>query len=302
MVGYLASSFAYALGVGADTSLPLFSIGGGTEATTALQLGLMAASVIGAGAMLTQTTMGRGGRWRPYAPLAPVFVLLGYAVAVVLVDFWKTGEGPGYGSRKLLFAVVITALAATLPLAITRIDLGRAGTTAGRLIAVVAVGFVLIADTLLPRALAELRPQAWPADLPANYWSTAEVHPVADQPLTSLPIGCVFIRGDVQVPGAFPWVDAQNLGQQTYACTRMLIGLSGLEKDARPMVDWLASEWTSGKSTWSTSSGDLSALPSDVVSRDVILLNPYNQIMGNKPLADIIAEYPKIDAPPVPGS
>jgi len=127
------------------------------------------------------------------------------------------------------------------------------------------------------------------------------VRPTANQPLADLPIGCVFIRGDAQIPGAFPWNDAQNLGQQTYACTRMLIGLTGLEKDARPLVDWLADEWVNGRSTWAETSRELLQLPAGVRDRSFILLDAYNRIIGTKPLVEMIAEYPKVNASPVGG-
>lgn len=292
IAGYLASSIRYALGAGTETALPLFAISGGTEVVTPLLLGLVGVGVFGAASLLTMVVPSVSGRWSRFVPIWPVVVLLGYAVAVTMVDFWATGTGPGYGSRKMMFGVAIAITAATIPLAITRLDVGRAGLTMTRLAAVAAVGFVLIADTILPRALVEIRPQVWPAAGEGTYWGAAEVRPTGDQPLSSIPISCVYIRGDRPIPAAYPWDDAQNLGQTTYSCTRLLVGLAGLEKDARPIVDWLIDEWTNGKSTWSESSKVMAGLPAEVRARDWILLDAYARPLGPQSIDRVLVEYP----------
>ena len=287
-----SSAVASAPGAGQEL-LPLFSIGGGTEVATPILIALTIVSFVSAASFLGRCGRGRspsgfGSAIGSYLPIAPIVVLLGYAVAVALVDFWSTGTGPGYGSKKLGFAITIAVLASTIPLAVSRIDVGSRGTTPARLVTLAAIGMLLVADTLIPRALAEIRPQVWPAASPLNYWAPAEVQPTGAQPLADNPISCAFLTSAQPAPSALP------KGQLAYSCTRLLTSLAGLEPVTGPLRDWLQEEWASNKPTWSANYLALRLTPGE---RTSILLDENAQPSQVTTWDEILRRYPPTELP-----
>jgi len=310
MFSYLRSSIDFTVGVPitgsssaavaapggpAATVLPLFSISGGTEVVTPMLLLLAVAGLVGAASLSSAARQAAVAR-RPGVRAVieqskgflPLVVLMAYAGAVAIGDFWAMGTGPGYGNRKIVFAVTTVVMAATIPLAITRLDLGRRGTTPTRLAAVVLVGFLLVADTLVPRALAEIRPQAWPAESPLNMWSPAEVRPTADQPLDTNPIGCVYVTSKFPAPSALP------KGQVAYSCTRLLTSLGGVEPSTGPLREWLQREWGSNTSLWNDYYLRLQQVP---VTRPFIVLDENASPLRTATLQELLSQYPPTALP-----
>jgi hypothetical protein len=84
------------------------------------------------------------------------------------------------------------------------------------------------------------------------------------------------------VPTALP------LGQESYSCTRLLIGLTGLEGSMRGTPIFLQTDWLSQRSNWDELSelvaGDAAANP----GRSVILMNPSGGLAGIGQLEEIV--------------
>jgi hypothetical protein len=303
MFDFLRSSIGYALGVGdtasaaattggaargivalAVPSLPLFGSPGGTEEVTII-LGLLAVvTVIGAVLVLRRD----GTPWQTVLPFSPIIILVTYAVLVTLADFWAVGDGPGYGAKKMAFAVLIPVLVSTLPVALLLVDRGRAGMTLARWISVGAVVVLLVLDTLLPRAVVQAKPALWPsaAGDPAPYWWPAEVRDVADQPLASNPIGCVYLPLGAERPTVLV------NGPRAYSCTRILAGLAGQGLAADVLVQWQLTEWLQNEPMWDDFQRYFAMVPQEVRDRTVILLDEDSAVVGIETIQTLMDRYP----------
>jgi hypothetical protein len=255
----------------------LFRAPGATEVATPLLGGLAAVAVLAAVWMVSRR---RAVGWK----FAPLLILGGYAVSIAVMDSVTTASSPNYSLNKLLFAVVIVAIAAYLPLALMALDAPTVRMTALRWAGAGAVVLLLTVDTLLPRALSALSPLLWPSidsSAPA-YWSAAEVRDQGSQPLSSLPVACLFAPPISAAPTSLP------LGQESYSCTRLLIGLNGLEGSMRGTPIFLQTDWLSQRSNWESLSelvaGDAAANP----GRSVILMNPSGGLAGIAQLDEIV--------------
>jgi hypothetical protein len=223
------------------------------------------------------------------APFIPVVVLLGFATAVVLLDFWSTGKGPNYASNKMMFAAGIPILAAFLPISLLRLDAGQRRLTPTRWAAIAAIVFLLVADTFIPRAVARLKPAMFPAaGTPAPYWALAEVRDTATQPLSSNPLGCVYLPQGAERPSVMLPMD----GQVAYSCSRLMSGLSGVGDTAGPFVAWQLDEWLQNTSYWDYYAPALNSIPADVRARSVILLGEKGEVVGLAPLQSLLTRYP----------
>lgn len=268
-----------------ETAKSLFTAPGGVEQIQPLVGGLALASVLFTVWLLARTD---AGRWKRCAPFAPIAVMGLYLVLIDLGDAVTTGGAPHYGGHKLAFAFTIMSLASTLPIAIAGLDRRVEGMTPTRWFAVGGVVLVLTLDTMLPRALSALSPQLWPAidsSAPA-YWSAAEVKPKADQPIASLPVACVFAPPESAIPTALP------LGQQAYNCTRMLLGMNGLEGNATVLVNWLQTDWMSNQPHWENFYTSLQERAGDLRNRTVVLMNADGGTAGLTTLGSLLQQYP----------
>ena len=216
------------------------------------------------------------GSWRDLAPFAPILALGGYLILIQVGDAIATGSAPHYGGHKLGFALAIMALAAMLPIALAGLgdDIGRM--TAVRWMSVVGILLLLTLDTILPRAVSALSPTQWPAVNSAapQYWSAAEVKATGNQPIASLPVACMFAPPESAVPTALP------RGQEAYACTRLLGGLTALEGQTGILPTWLQTDWLSNTINWDDFYPSLDFSTSGIRNRSVILMNPDGQVVG----------------------
>ena len=224
----------------------IFASPGGTEITQPLLAVLALVSLLAAVAWYSRSRRVRG--WRAVVPFAPVASMGAYLMLVTLSDAVVTAGAPHYGVHKLAFAVVIMTAAVTLPVAIMSLEDRATGMTMLRWFAVGAVVVLLSLDTILPRGLSALSPKLWPGVDPSSpvYWAPAEVKDTPVQPIADLPIACLFAPPVSDKPGALPE------GQQSYNCTRLLIGLNGLEGRAGLLTDWLSADWLGNTSNWDT--------------------------------------------------
>ena len=271
--------------------LQLFSANGGTAATGPI-LGLLAGAslVLAISIMSRRAVPGAATRLQRVTPFAPALVLIGYVSLLTVADMWVTGTGPHYGALKMMFFVTVVVLSACLPFALMGIDRRRAGLTLVRGSAVVVVAYLLVLDGILPRAAAEIRPTQWPKELlyGVKYWGPAEVKPNAvNQSIASNPIGCVYLPPEAMVPTVLPD------GQRLYNCTRILIGLSGMDATAQPLVDWMRREWLTNTGSWMNEYDWLAGMPPEVRAKNLILLDESNNVVGLESIGSLVSRFPK---------
>ena len=253
-------------------STHLFKAPGGTEIATPV-LGILAAVavLIVAWAYLHRQN---DPSLSTAMPFLPITVFGAYTLVITIGDAIITGGAPHYGGQKIMFAFVIMALVATLPLALM---LTESSVFLGLTIGAVLV--LLTADSLLPRALSALSPVLWPtvnASAP-QYWAVAEVNGKADQPILDSPIACFAVPPASTVPTALP------SGQDSYACTRLLIGINGLEGKAGSLPNWLQTDWMSNRTNWDEFYGSLLESTRPLASRSVIVMGDEKQLLGLQP-------------------
>ena len=253
-------------------STHLFKAPGGTEIATPV-LGLLAAVAVLIVAWVYLRKQGDPS-WSAAMPFLPIAVFGVYTLVITIGDAIITGGAPHYGGQKIMFAFVIMALVAMLPLALM---LTESSVFLGLAIGIVLV--LLTVDSLLPRALSALSPVLWPtvdAGAP-QYWAGAEVNGNADQPISDSPIACFAVPPVSTVPTALP------SGQDSYACTRLLIGLNSLEGKAGSLPNWLQTDWMSNRTNWDEFYGSLVESTQPLAARSVIVMGDEKQLLGLQP-------------------
>ena len=264
----------------------LFQAAGGTEIVQPLLGGLALAALLFVVAWYTKSRPIRG--WRAAMPFAPIAVMVCYVLAITIGDAIITGGAPHYGDHKLAFAVVIMIIGSTLPIAILALEPNANGMTLLRWFAVGGVVLLLSLDTMLPRAISALSPALWPAidkSAPA-FWSPTEVRNTPTQTIDSLPLACVFAPTGATAPGGLPD------GQLAYSCTRLLIGLNGLEGRVGPLSEWLLNDWLGNTTSWSNRYESLAEDKWGVANRQVILMNSDKSVAGLASLQSLLDSYP----------
>jgi hypothetical protein len=261
-------------------SLDLLSSQGGTEQVSpTLAIAVVLASVL---AMLfLRRIFPRQSVNALFLKLVPAILLVIYSLALTIGGSWWTGEPPAYGALKSAFLVTIVILTAAVPLAIMELDPRNSGRSVIRFAGIAAVIFVLTADGLLTRAVSYASPTQWPnaIERTGNFWWPAEVQSVADQPLANNPIGCAFFEQGAVVPTALPD------GQLAYACTRLLVGLAGLDTGGQPVINWLKREWFTNTGAWLEEYPALQTLSPEVRVRNLILMDYFKNVVGLESIA-----------------
>lgn len=269
-----------------ETATELFKAAGGTEILQPLLGGLALAALLFVVSWYTKSRPIRG--WRAVMPFAPIAVMVCYVLAITIGDAIITGGAPHYGDHKLAFAVVIMIIGSTLPIAILALEPNANGMTLLRWFAVGGVVLLLSLDTMLPRAISALSPALWPAidkSAPA-FWSPAEVRNTPNQTIDSLPLACVFAATGATAPGGLPD------GQLSYSCTRLLIGLNGLEGRVGPLSEWLLNDWLGNTTSWNNRYESLAEDKWGVANRQVILMNSDKSVAGLASLQSLLDSYP----------
>ena len=253
-------------------STHLFKAPGGTEIATPV-LGILAAVAVLVVAWVYLRKQDDPS-WGSVMPFLPIAVFGAYTLVITIGDAIITGGAPHYGGQKIMFAFVIMALVATLPLALM---LTESSVFLGLAIGTVLV--LLTVDSLLPRALSALSPVLWPtvnASAP-QYWAGAEVNGKGDQPISDSPIACFTVPPVSTVPTALP------SGQDSYACTRLLIGLNALEGKAGSLPNWLQTDWMSNRTNWDEFYESLVESTQPLAARSVIVMGDERQLLGLQP-------------------
>jgi len=253
-------------------STHLFEAPGGTEIVAPV-LGILAAIAVLVVAWVYLRRQDDQS-WKTAIPFLPIVIFGTYTLLITIGDAIITGGAPHYGGQKIMYAFVIMALAVTLPLALMLFE--------NSLLLGLAIGAVLIlltVDSILPRALSALSPVLWPtvnANAP-QYWAGAEVNGTADQPISNSPIACFTLPPASTVPTALPF------GQDSYACTRLLIGLNALEGKAGTLSNWLQTDWMSNRTNWDEFYDSLVESTQPLATRSVIIMGDEKQLLGLQP-------------------
>ena len=302
MFGFLWSSITFSLGLNAQEvstvggsgagsvaaislpSLPLFDDPGGTEQVSLTLLILTAIGVVG---VLYATSTPDINHRKTLARISPMILLASFAATVAILDFWAVGDGPGYGALKVGFACLIPILVVSLPIALLVFGPQHRGATYMGVGLVALVVVTLSVDTLLPRALMQLKPSLWPTTADSPYWGPAEVRRTGDQPLENNPIACVYLPTGSPEPSALP------RGQTAYSCTRILTAVAGLGgSGAEVLTQWELAEWLQNRSLWTDFHARMSALPPEVRARSVILMDADNNVVGIETIDYLLGKFP----------
>ena len=277
-------------------ALILLESQGGTEIVGPI-LGVMSAAAVLSGGAVVLGSRKRAG-WARYVPVAPMALLLGYGIAIATFGTWYAGSGPNYGAVKTIMLTTAAGLAVTLPVALAplgqwsaRLSGRRAATSPLTVVAFAAVIFLLVVDGVLPRAMIRVAPDSWRETYETfgedrkGYWWPAEVRAVADQPIASNPVACIYFPPGATEPAAGPD------GQLTYSCSRILMGLAGKDSEGQAVVDWLRREWLNNEDAWTNEWPNLRNMPRDLLTRQVILLNDSNEVVGLESLESLLDRY-----------
>lgn len=265
-------------------SSQLFEIPGGTERATAT-LAVLALAAVVAAAVVQRRLSSQRALWISFLPFV---TLAAYVMLITVADAIASGSAPNYGTVKFTFALVIVVLAAYAPLAVTLADEPESGMSPLRWVVVLGVLVVLMADTLLPRALGAISPVRWGGidEAAPIFWAAAEVKPTGDQDLSTLPIACLVAPPVSEKPTALPW------GQESYGCTRILVGMNGLEGTTGFMVPWLGTEWSRQQSTWDQAYASLERSTRGVASRQVIMIGQDAELVGLTTFSNLLRQNP----------
>ena len=263
-------------------SAHLFRAPGAAEQTSAV-LTILAGAVVLATVWVVNKKVGLSGSIAALA-IAPVGIIVGYTLVLSLADALITGSAPNYGASKMAFTLVVVAIAAGIPLALMAIDPEATGMSMLRWAGAAAVVALLLFDSLLPRAVSALSPLLWKGvDSAAPvYWSAAEVRNSGEQSLAANPIACLFAPPESSEPTALP------LGQESYSCTRLLIGLSGLEGEASRIGDWLLTDWQGQSLNWGEFRESIETNSRDLRNRSVILMREDGGLAGLTTLGELL--------------
>jgi hypothetical protein len=261
------------------SSTLIFQSPGATEIAQPLLTGLALLALIGAAVVVHRIGVARG-----VARFFPALALIVYFVVVSSGDAVMSGSAPNYGSNKFGFAVAVTLAAAYVPIAALVFDTSERRMTAVRWVLAASVLVVLTLDTLLPRALSTLSPKLWVGVDSASpaYWTAAEVKDRPDQPLSSQPVACLFVPPQVAEPTSLP------LGQESYSCTRLMLGMTGLEGMDGSLASWLALDWTTQRTHWEEVYPTLLENSVAISDRQVISMDTNGGIAGFTTMREIL--------------
>ena len=215
-------------------------------------------------------------------------ILVGYTLVTTVADALITGSAPNYGASKMAFTVVVVVIAAVLPYALVAVDPDAAGMSVLRWAGAFVVVALLLFDSVLPRAVSALSPLLWKgidAAAPVDC-SAAEVRDAGQQPLDENPIACVFAPPDSTEPTALP------LGQESYSCTRLLIGLSGLEGQASIIGDWLLTDWQGQTQSWEQFRDSIDIRSDGIRERSILIMRDDQGLAGLTTVGELIDRNP----------
>lgn len=271
--------------------IPLLEAGGGTEKAGAVLAALAGVGLLGAAWLVSRSWDVR--LRQQLVAFGPLLLLIAYALGITVLDALLTGTAPNYGSQKMGYMVAVVVATVTLPMALVAIDARRSGMSLLRWAGVGAIALAMMADTLLPRGLSQLSSAFWAAPDPETppFWASAEVKPIAEQPISSTPVACVFLPPGAEKPSGQP--DAES----AYQCTRMLVGLSGAEGRVGGLMQWITTDWLSNGSFWYEWYDSISGADADVKARRVVLLGADGSTIGFETLGGLLERYPPPEAP-----
>ena len=257
-----------------NTITNLLSATGATQVHTTLVIFLAMASIV-----LAAVFVPRAGPQSVSSAVWLVVTIAAVLMVFVMADYVRTGKS-NYGTQKLIYLTLTVIVGALLiPGVISLIGRTSSDVRTGALLAfssALALGLVMD-GSLLP----------WLELVKTSQWhSTASV---ADSPwarftlstddseltLETIPVACAIKKADSRVP-ALDWT--------TYACTRFLTSIAGLESSAGPLVEWQL------RNDWEKSKGYLLELPDEILDRNLIFIDESSKFVGLAPIRSILED------------
>ena len=212
----------------------------------------------------------------PRTAITFALICVTYLSTLEIWDGLRTGT-LDYGSKKLAFLVSALLLAILIPIASDSFcnfnQLYRLSHSRIIFIAILILAFH--ADGFMNQSLGIYKNQNWPSAYSKEDVSWIGIGSGNGQSggrISEIPIACAIKqdRGEI------------TINYDTYLCTRNLIGLAGLEKEANSLMEWQLTN------NWDATYRILTQLGEDVLSRKVILRNVKDELIGQTTLRTMI--------------
>jgi hypothetical protein len=217
---------------------------------------------------------------------SPLWVLALLACAAWYFDAWSTHAPGHYGTLKLTWVacVVITSVSAGRSIDI----ISKFSRKPNSLTAVASISLVLLFTFtgMFPRGFAEFSPDHWSKVVSGagepGWASFMEPDQNTSNHIAQAPVGCI-MSSTVGYSANF----------ETYRCTRFLVSLRGLEKQATPLIDLQLYGLSSPLNHDAKALQDLSLMTDSVRSLNLLKINEAGRVVGLVSIQQFERSLPK---------
>ncbi len=255
----------------------LLSAGGGTNVMSSIQgvlpLVLLVLYLMGQSEDSNEMISGRTIRSN-HSNLWIVAVIAFFSVSVIFLSYIRLGDAY-YGSQKVQYIFSLVLVITLIPVSISSLPpSGRiVRDTIATFTVSVMVLFALNGDPIFKSLGQRVRSEQWPTMLGTeltNWQAYVTSMQIEGKKIEDLPIACGELIPDKRM---------LSLNSHTYLCTRELVALAGMEKQAGPLVEWQL------RADWMKSLSYMREMPGSVTSRNVLILSAEGIVVGVNPLS-----------------
>ena len=255
----------------------LLSAGGGTNVMSSIQgilpIVLIVLYLLGKPEDSNEMISGRTLRSN-YSNLWIVAVIAFFSVSVIFLSYIRLGDAY-YGSQKVQYIFSLVLVITLIPVSISSLPpSGRiVRDTIATFTVSVMVLFALNGDPIFKSLGQRVRSEQWPTMLGTeltSWQAYVTSMQIEGKKIEDLPIAC----GEL-IPGK----RMLSLNSYTYLCTRELVALAGLEKQAGPLVEWQL------RADWMKSLSYMREMPGYVTNRNVLILSAEGIVVGVNPVS-----------------
>ena len=199
--------------------------------------------------------------------------------AFVMADYLKTGTS-NYGTQKMIYLTLTIVIGSLLIPGLLGVLSRISSDLRTTLLLAVASALTLglAADGSLLPWLSLTKQSQWhsTASVAESPWARFTLPGKENSmSIATMPIACAIKKAGTTVP-AVDWT--------TYACTRFLTSMAGLEASAGPLVEWqLRNDWVKSKAY-------LLDLPEVILNRELILIDESSKFVGLAPIKTILED------------
>lgn len=243
---------------------------------------LAVASALGAAKTLSSTP---NAPWRAIQTMAPLGALATYAVVLVAVNPMLTRATLTSSAADVLAVTMIVTIAVTSGVTLLAFT-DHALAQRASMIAAAALVFAITIGGIAPgSALALIAGKRGSDDSTLGWARAAEVQQTSTQPISTMPIGCVFL------PQGAPMPTGQPDPELTYRCTRLLVALHGLNGRSDSVLGWMDSERGTG-GLWNYWHANLAASRDAIASKTFLVLDHQSAVIGYESLRSLVERFP----------